>query len=56
FARQDEVFLSWRLLSPMLEWWQKDTSPNFPNYPAGSWGPEAAELLLKEDGRHWRLI
>lgn len=53
FARQDEVMLSWKLLSPVFEWWKSGTPAT---YPAGSWGPEAADLLLKEDGRHWRLI
>jgi glucose-6-phosphate 1-dehydrogenase len=53
FARQDEVLLSWKLLSPVFDWWKKDApSP----YPAGSWGPDSADELLKQDGRHWRLI
>ena len=26
---------------------------NFPNYPAGSWGPGDADELLERDGRHW---
>jgi CRP-like cAMP-binding protein len=25
----------------------------FPNYPAGSWGPKAAFELLERDGRRW---
>jgi glucose-6-phosphate 1-dehydrogenase len=53
FARQDEVLLSWKLLSPIFEWWKKGT-PN--SYTAGSWGPEAADQLLEADGKHWRLI
>lgn len=53
FARQDEVLLSWKLLSPVFDWWKK-AAPH--TYPAGSWGPEASDALLKEDGRKWRLI
>lgn len=53
FARQDEVLLSWKLLSPVLEWWKKQTPST---YPAGSWGPESADRLLSDDGRHWRLL
>ncbi|MBP7074486.1 MAG: glucose-6-phosphate dehydrogenase [Rhabdochlamydiaceae bacterium] len=49
FARQDEVLLSWKLLSPVLK-----GKPS--TYPAGSWGPVEAEKLLEQDGRHWRLI
>jgi glucose-6-phosphate 1-dehydrogenase len=30
--------------------------PDFPNYEAGSWGPEAADALLERDGRRWRRI
>jgi glucose-6-phosphate 1-dehydrogenase len=53
FAREDEVFASWKLLSPIFDWWKKDAPAP---YPAGSWGPDAADELLKQDGRHWRLI
>lgn len=56
FARQDEVLLSWKLLTPVLEMWQRDPHPDFPNYAAGSWGPGAADRLLEADGRRWRLI
>ena len=53
FARQDEVLLSWKLLSPVFDWWRMaEPSP----YPSGSWGPDASDDLLKADGRHWRLI
>ena len=27
---------------------------DFPNYAPGSWGPEAADELLRRDDRHWR--
>jgi len=56
FARQDEVFNSWRILTPLLEHWESTEEKNFPNYDAGSWGPAAADEMLKRDGRHWRLI
>ncbi len=53
FARQDEVLLSWKLLSPIFEWWKEGAVST---YPSGSWGPEDAERLLSDDGKHWRLI
>ncbi|CUI16601.1 Glucose-6-phosphate 1-dehydrogenase [Candidatus Protochlamydia naegleriophila] len=56
FARDDEVIMSWKLLTPVLEHWQETTPKDFPNYAAGTWGPEAAEEMLKRQGRHWRLI
>lgn len=56
FARIDEVFASWRLLTPVLEHWAETTPPDFPNYPSGTWGPAASDDLLHREGRHWRLI
>jgi glucose-6-phosphate 1-dehydrogenase len=29
---------------------------DFPNYAAGSEGPQAADKLLERDGRAWRKI
>jgi len=55
FAREDEVFNSWRLLTPVLNYW-KETKTNFPNYKAGTWGPEEADKLLIQDNHKWRLI
>ena len=56
FAREDEVFTSWKLLSPVLDAWKTSLSAEtFPNYASGSWGPKAAESLLL-DGRKWRLL
>ena len=56
FAREDEVFNSWNLLTPVLEdWAQHPQTITFPNYASGSWGPQAAEALLLE-GRKWRLL
>ncbi len=56
FARADEVLASWRLFSPVLDYWQSDFTGNFPNYPAGSWGPKEAEMLLEKEGKSWRLL
>ncbi len=56
FARIDEVYSSWRLLTPVLEHWKSSAKPVFPNYPSGTWGPASADELLTRAGRHWRLI
>jgi glucose-6-phosphate 1-dehydrogenase len=45
FARSDEIEKAWALVTPILEHWRQ-TQPDFPNYPAGSWGPEAADRLF----------
>jgi glucose-6-phosphate 1-dehydrogenase len=56
FARNDEVIASWKLLTPVLEHWKAVKPLNFPNYAAGSWGPESAEDILMRQGRKWRFI
>lgn len=56
FARDDEVFCSWTLLTPLLEAWAKNPPSDFPNYQSGTWGPKAADELIEQDGRKWRLI
>jgi len=56
FARQDEVFSSWELLTPVLNHWAQTPPKEFPNYASGSWGPQAADDLIMKDGRKWRLL
>lgn len=53
FMRSDQVEAAWRLLMPVLDAWAQNPAVDFPNYPAGSWGPEAAESLVARDGRAW---
>lgn len=55
FARADEALLSWQLFTPLLEKWSQETSTDFPNYAAGTYGPKAADELISRDGRQWRL-
>ncbi len=52
FAREDWVELTWGLLTPVLEAWQKTARPPAP-YQAGGWGPEEAAALIGRDGRQW---
>lgn len=56
FARDDEVLASWKLLTPILRYWEKHPPYEFPNYASGTWGPEEAGEMLKNQNRHWRLI
>ncbi len=52
FIHRDEVTSAWKWIDPIIEHWQKSPSSLQP-YPAGSWGPEASDELLKQDGNHW---
>jgi len=56
FTRADEVEQAWGVVTPILDAWAEEPAPDFPNYEAGSWGPEAADELLAKDGRRWRRI
>jgi len=53
FMRADQVEAAWSVIDPILAVWGAATPMDFPNYPAGSWGPEAAEALIARDGRSW---
>ena len=57
FARRDEVEEAWAFIDPIEEAWHagKD-APELHFYPAGAWGPEAADELLARDGRTWRRL
>ncbi len=56
FTRRDEVEAQWRLITPILETWATQPAPDFPNYAAGSEGPQAADELLARKGHRWRSI
>ena len=55
YARRDMVERGWELVTPILEAWEKPAT-DFPNYEAGSWGPQAAFELIERDGRDWRKL
>ena len=54
FAHRDGVEATWSLMTPILEAWAANPPQGFPNYAAGSWGPQASDDLLARDGRKWR--
>jgi glucose-6-phosphate 1-dehydrogenase len=54
FQRADMVEAGWAVVQPLLDVWNALPPRDFPNYAAGSWGPAAADDLLKRDGREWR--
>jgi glucose-6-phosphate 1-dehydrogenase len=49
FVHAEEAVASWRLFTPLL-----DGSDKPERYPAGSWGPAAADRLAREEGAGWR--
>ena len=53
FHRADMVEAAWRIATPILDVWGALPARDFPNYAAGTWGPEAADELIRQDGRRW---
>ena len=54
FMRADQVEAAWQLLMPVLDAWKATAPSDFPNYAAGTWGPEDAQRLLAHSHR-WPL-
>jgi len=53
FMRADQVECAWSLVAPVLEAWESPSTADIPEYPAGSWGPKAAELMIAREGHVW---
>ena len=53
FMRADQVEAAWAVINPILDVWEAAPPIDFPNYNAGTWGPESAETLVARDGRSW---
>jgi glucose-6-phosphate 1-dehydrogenase len=53
YTRQDMVEASWTAVEPVMQVWN-NTKFDFPNYAAGSWGPEASDAMLARRGHVWR--
>ncbi len=56
FQRADTVEAAWRPVQDLLDSWARDPADDFPNYAAGTAGPDAADRLLARDGRAWLPI
>jgi glucose-6-phosphate 1-dehydrogenase len=53
FMRADQVESAWSIITPILEAWDSVPMADFPNYQPGSWGPEAADVMIARDGHSW---
>jgi glucose-6-phosphate 1-dehydrogenase len=56
FTRNDEIEESWDLLAPIFEAWGSPDAPDVLSYESGSWGPTAADHLLKVNGHKWSKL
>jgi glucose-6-phosphate 1-dehydrogenase len=55
FTRQDDIEITWRLLTPILHAWEQAESPPHP-YAAGSESFAEVDRLIQNDGRQWRTL
>jgi glucose-6-phosphate 1-dehydrogenase len=53
FIRSDHIEEAWRIVDPLLEAWGNGAGFRPHVYEPGSWGPEAADRLLAENGHAW---
>ncbi len=53
FIRSDEVQQAWRIVDPYLKAWS-EPGGGMHFYPAGTWGPHMADLLVERSGDEWR--
>jgi glucose-6-phosphate 1-dehydrogenase len=53
FMRTDQIEMCWKIVMPILNAWKKSPGKLLQFYPAGSWGPPAADKLLKPYAKEW---
>jgi glucose-6-phosphate 1-dehydrogenase len=53
FMRTDQIEAAWKVVMPILNAWKKFPGRQLQFYPAGSWGPAAADKLLKPHAKEW---
>ncbi len=56
FMRSDQVEQAWRVMMPILKAWAKDPKRELHKYKAGTWGPLAANTLLKPFAKEWTVL
>jgi glucose-6-phosphate 1-dehydrogenase len=56
FARSDWISRAWQIVDPLIARWDAEGGRALHHYAAGSWGPTAADELVRRDGREWRAI
>jgi glucose-6-phosphate 1-dehydrogenase len=53
FTRSDQVEAAWQVIDPILKAWESQVDFPVHTYEPGSWGPAAADDLIRQDGRSW---
>ena len=53
FMRTDQIEYAWKVVMPILNAWKKYPRKQLQFYPAGTWGPAAADRLLRPYAKEW---
>jgi glucose-6-phosphate 1-dehydrogenase len=53
FMRADQIEAAWKVVMPVLEAWKKYPRKQLHFYEAGTWGPAAANAILKPYSKEW---
>jgi glucose-6-phosphate 1-dehydrogenase len=56
FTRSDEVEAQWRVVDPLIRYWESNKPEKLETYAAGSSGPAAADALVAQDRVKWRPL
>lgn len=54
YPRNDAVEKAWEFVDPILHEWKVNKKLKIYGYPAGSWGPENADMLIEGKNLTWR--
>lgn len=54
YSRGDAVEATWEFIDPILKKWKEKPEIKLYGYPAGTWGPENADMLIDSPERTWR--
>ena len=53
FTRSDAVEESWTYFDKILDYWKKYPETPLYGYPAGTWGPKEADVLIERSHAEW---
>jgi glucose-6-phosphate 1-dehydrogenase len=56
YTRTDAVEAAWKFVDPILKAWEVPGATGPLPYPAGTWGPEAADKLMEGTETEWRRL
>ncbi len=55
FPLGDWIYKAWSIIDPIIKKWESNPWIKLPNYPSGSWGPEAAGKMINKAGCSWNI-